>query len=272
MKAMTKFLRLASLLVLFLGTQACTTIPGTNKHAFLVTSPEEEAKMGNSAYREILNKEKESTNLRDKKILLRVGNRIAQVAEARHQLGFKWEFKLIESKQPNAFCLPGGKVAVYTEILKIMQNEAALAMVLGHEVAHATLRHGGQRIAQNMAVSGLVGSAALAGGFIKDRQVRQIAISALGAGATIGLILPFSRSNESEADAFGLEYAAEAGYDPREALNFWKRMSESGGNKPLEFLSTHPADASRIQNLEALLKEVEPLYLNSPKYGLGAKL
>jgi metalloendopeptidase OMA1, mitochondrial len=269
---MTKVLRLGSFSILFLITLGCTTISGTNKHAFLITSPQEEARMGISAYREILNKEKESTNRRAQKILERVGNRIAQVAEARHQLGFKWEFKLIESTQPNAFCLPGGKVAVYTGILKVMQNEAALAVVLGHEVAHATLRHGGQRIAQNMAVTGLVTGAALAGGFIKDTNTRRVAISALGAGATVGLILPFSRSNESEADSFGLEYAAAAGYDPSEALNFWKRMSESGGNKAPEFLSTHPADASRIRNIEALLRNVEPLYLNSPRYGLGEKL
>ena len=269
---MTKVLRLGSLYVIFFMALGCTTLPGTNKRAFLITSAEEETRMGISAYREILNKEKESTNLRAKKILERVGNRIAQIAEARHQLGFQWEFKLIESEQPNAFCLPGGKVAVYTGILKVMQNEAALAVVLGHEVAHATLRHGGQRIAQNMAVTGLVTGAALAGGLIKDPDTRRVTISALGAGATVGLILPFSRSNESEADSFGLEYAAAAGYDPREALGFWSRMAGSGGNKPPEFLSTHPADSSRIRNLEALLKDVEPLYLNSPRYGLGEKL
>jgi predicted Zn-dependent protease len=269
---MTKVLQRIPITILFLITFGCTTIAGTNKSAFFITSPQQEAEMGISAYREILRKEKESTDRQAQKILQRVGNRIAQVAEARHQLGFDWEFKLIESDTPNAFCLPGGKVAVYTGILKIMQNEAALAMVIGHEVAHATLRHGGQRIAQNMAVTGLVSGAGLAAGFIKNKNTRRITVSALGAGATVGLILPFSRSNESEADAFGLEYAASAGYDPSEALNFWKRMSESGGKKSPEFLSTHPTPSSRIRNLESLLRSVEPLYLNSPRYGLGEKL
>lgn len=230
--------------------------------------------MGSYAFGDILKKEKEANNPRIKAMLLRVGDRISKVAEARHRSGFQWEFKLIESKEPNAFCLPGGKVAFYTGILEPLANEAAMAMVMGHEVAHATLRHGGQRMTAAYGAQGLTMLGALAGAaFIKDPKYRSIGLAAIGAGLTVGVILPFSRSNESEADSYGLEYAAAAGYDPKEAAAFWTRFSQkSGGKQPPAFLSTHPTNQSRINNLTELQKKVEPVYLNSPQYGQGEKI
>lgn len=261
---------LAPLLIL----SACVTVPGTNSSQMNFFSPQQETKMGNDAFREILKKEKEAKNPRIQSMLLRVGTRISQVAEARHRSGFQWDFKLIESKEANAFCLPGGKVAFYTGILAPLENEAAMAMVMGHEVAHATLRHGGQRMSQAYLAQGLTVVGALAGSaFIKDPKYRNLGLAAIGAGVTVGVILPFSRSNEAEADAFGLEYAAAAGYDPREAAAFWSRFSKkSSGKSPPAFLSTHPTNESRINNLTELQKKVEPIYLKSPQYGLGEQI
>ena len=253
---------------------ACVTVTGTDKSTFNFFSPQQENKMGADSYNEILKKEKEANNPRVKAMLLRVGSRISQVAEARHRSGFQWEFKLIESKEPNAFCLPGGKVAFYTAMLPYLENEAAMAVVMGHEVAHATLRHGGQRMSQQTGASILtVGVGLLAANAIKNPNTRNLTMAAVGAGVGVGLILPFSRSNEAEADAYGLEYAAAAGYDPAEGAAFWQRFSaKSAGKEPPAFLSTHPSNASRIENLKELQKKVEGIYLRSPQYGLGEQI
>ncbi len=251
---------------------ACVSIPGTGKSAFIMFSPQEENKMGLDAYQEMLKKEKEAHNPRLKNVLLRVGQRISQVAESRHQVGYSWQFKLIESKEANAFCLPGGKVAFYTGIISPLQNEAAMAMVMGHEVAHATLRHGGQRMTHTYATQiGLMGAGLAAGAFIKDPKYRNLSLAALGVGATVGLLLPFSRSNESEADAWGLEYAAQAGYDPREAAEFWKRFSseKKSGSILDKYMSTHPSGETRIRDLLSLESKALELYNRSPQYGLG---
>ncbi len=253
---------------------ACVTVPGTDSSQFNVFSPQQESQMGLTAFNEITKKEKEANNPRVKAMLLRVGNRISKVAEARHQSGFQWEFKLIESKEANAFCLPGGKVAFYTGILDPLENEAAMAMVMGHEAAHATLRHGGQRMS---AAYGsqilLMGTSLLGSALIKDPKYRDMSLAALGLGMNIGVMLPFSRSNEAEADAYGLEYAASAGYDPSEAAAFWSRFAgKSSGKSTPAFLSTHPTNESRIKNLTELKKKVEPIYLRSPQYGLGEQI
>lgn len=251
----------------------CVTVPGTNKQAFIPLSEGQEAQMGEEAFKDVLSKEKEANNPRVKAMLVRVGKRLAMVAEARHHSNFQWEYRLIESKQANAFCLPGGKVAFYTGILKPLQNEAAMAMVMGHEIAHATLRHGGQRVGNQMIAQGfMVGGGAFLNGFLKNPNYRQMGLAALGLGVNVVGVLPFSRSNETEADAWGLEYAAEAGYDPAEAPRFWERFSAAsgGGGEGLgKYLSTHPTNSSRIQNLQQLQSKVEPLYRQSPRYGLG---
>jgi metalloendopeptidase OMA1, mitochondrial len=166
---------------------------------------------------------------------------------------FHWEVAVVENPAQNAFCLPGGKIVVYTGIIPVAQNEAGLATVLGHEIAHATSRHGAQRVFQQNAVQiammGVQGSMA-----DMDYQARRQIQGLLGAGAQYGVLLPFSRQHELEADRIGLSYMARAGYDPREAIGFWKRMTElSQGKKPPEFMSTHPADATRIQQLQQLM-------------------
>ena len=246
---------------------ACATVPGTGKKIFVITSPQQENALGLQAFNEIKQKEKVSTNPRWNQIIQRVGRRIA----AQAPVNFDWEFKIIESDQKNAFCLPGGKVAFYTGIFPVLQNEAAMAMVMGHEVAHAVARHAGQRMSQAQVTGiGMALTSALA---FKNNKNRGLILGALGIGAQVGIALPFSRSHETEADKMGLVYAAKAGYDPREAAKLWARMgAASGGKSPPEFLSTHPASSRRVQNLRVLAEKNWALYQTSPRYGLGVNL
>lgn len=247
------------------GLQACVSLPGSDRKAFIVTSTAQEAAMGEEAYRDLLKKEKVSNDPRMNALLRRVGKRIAAASPVSD---FQWEFKLIESKEMNAFCLPGGKVAFYTGILPVLKNEASMAIVMGHEVAHAVLRHGGQRMTQGLIVQG--GLAAIDLALLRDSKYRDLTLGLMGMGASVGVVLPFSRDNESEADEHGLRYAAAAGYDPAEGPIFWERFSKAvGGGKPPEFLSTHPADASRIKHLRDLQSQVNGVYAKSAKYGLG---
>lgn len=244
---------------------ACVTTPSGRK-AFIVTSEGEEKQLGEQAYREMLSQERLSTNSRWNAILQRVGSRIAAAA---NRPDYQWEFRLIESKQQNAFALPGGKVAFYTAILPVCETEAGIAVVMGHEVAHATARHGGERISTALVTQlGMAGIAAAMGQ--KDSTEKRMVLAALGVGATVGIMLPFSRSNESEADQIGLSYMARAGYDPREAPRFWSRFAKEGS--PPEFLSTHPNSGNRQAALQAQLPQVLPDYERSPRFGLGEKL
>jgi predicted Zn-dependent protease len=247
---------------------SCVSLPGSNKTAFIVISEAEERKMGNKAYSQILAKERISNNKRWSEILQRVGKRIA----AQTPVKYNWEYSLIESKEMNAFCLPGGKVAFYTGIVPILKNEAAMALVMGHEVAHAVQRHGAQRMSQGLLLQGgLVLTSAAIGG--KSKGSSTMILAALGLGAQVGVLLPFSRSHETEADSIGLKYAAAAGYDPEEGYRFWERFSrETRGGKMPNFLSTHPSENSRINNLKKLSLSVKELYESSAKYGLGETL
>jgi predicted Zn-dependent protease len=240
-----------------LGLVACQTVPVTGRSQLVLLSESSEIQMGHQAYAEVL---KKSTLSRDPALneqLQRVGRRIAA---ATGRTDYEWEFKLIDDKQANAFCLPGGKVAVYTGILPITKDDAGLAAVIGHEVAHAVARHGGERVSQTLLVqTGLQATQiALAGG---NRQVVQSVTSLLGAGAAVGLLLPWSRDQESEADHLGLIYMAKAGYDPRAARDLWVRMQRaSGGSRQPEFLSTHPSSATRIRQIEGWLPEALQYY------------
>ncbi len=255
-----KYVNLAALLVLLSG---CVTTPETGRRAFVVTSEEQENSMGTQAFQETLSKERLSQDKHLTSMLERVGYRIARAAAKPE---YRWEFKLIESKTENAFCLPGGKVAVYTGILAKCKNEAALAAVLGHEVAHATARHGGQRISSALGVqAGITALQLILGG--EDSRDRRLLFAALGLGANVGVLLPFSRANESEADEIGLIYTARAGYDPREAPRFWDRFGNDGST-PV-FLSTHPKSRDRKAALEAQLPKAMQIYEGSPKYGIG---
>ncbi|MEO5667061.1 MAG: M48 family metallopeptidase [Bdellovibrionota bacterium] len=257
-----------SFLTFTLLLSSCVSLPGSDKKAFIVVSKDQEAAMGLQAFNEIKAKEKISTDPRLNAILQRVGKRIAAVTPVKD---YKWEFVLIESKEMNAFCLPGGKVAFYTGILPVLENEAAMAIVMGHEISHAVLRHGAQRISQAMALQG--GLAVLDAAVLKDSQHRGLIMAGLGMGAQVGVLLPFSRAHESEADETGIRYAAAAGYDPAEGPRFWTRFSKiTEGGAPPAFLSTHPSSASRIERLKELQHEAEGLYESSEKHGLGENL
>jgi metalloendopeptidase OMA1, mitochondrial len=214
--------------------------------------------MGLSAYQEVLKKSRLSSDPVATEQVRRVGRRIA---EATGRTDYKWEFNLIEDKQANAFCLPGGKVAVYSGILPITRDDAGLAAVLGHEVAHAIARHGGERVSQGLLVQ--VGLAATQVALARNDPgtVRQVT-ALLGAGTTVGLLLPWSRTQESEGDHLGLIYMAKAGYDPHAARDLWVRMAEAsrGSSRPPEFLSTHPSEATRIRQIEAWLPEALQYY------------
>ncbi len=215
---------------------ACVNVPHSDQSAFIVIPFSQEVTMGQQAYQEILEKEKESMNRPLRAIVERVGRRIA-AASAMPNLD--WEFKLIESEQKNAFALPGGKVAVYTGILPVCENEGGLAAVLGHEIAHVTARHAAQRLSQQFLLMGVLTTAQIS---LNNNQHRGAILGALGVGAMYGVQLPFGRGNESDADRIGLQYMARAGYDPREAIVFWVRFSKDKTGKQIpEFLSTHPS-------------------------------
>ena len=225
----------------------------------------QEASLGKQAFGEILKKEKESKDARLVGITERVGRRLAAVTT---MPDLEWEFKLFETKQMNAFALPGGKTAAYTGLLTVCENEAALAAVMGHEIAHVTARHGAQRMTQQLVLSTTMSMASIS---LANKDSRALILGALGLGAQYGIQLPFSRGNESEADQIGLAYMAKAGYDPREAVRFWTRFSQmKQGGQPPELLSTHPADATRIANLNRFMPRALAQYKNAKtQYGLG---
>lgn len=250
--------------VLVVWLSACVKTQVTGRQALIVTSESEENRLGREAYQQTLAKESLSKDSVGNQRLRRVGNRIARVA---NKLEYEWEFRLIESEEKNAFCLPGGKIAFYTGILKVMENEAQLAAVMGHELAHAIARHAGQRITLQFGEQ--LTFAALAEFMDAESSTgKTLLLQALGLGAAVGATLPFSRSHEEEADHIGLIFMAQAGYDPEEAVAFWEIFGEKSSPVP-EWLSTHPASDRRAANLKALLPTALPSYQESPRYGKG---
>ncbi|PON18865.1 peptidase M48 family protein [Candidatus Entotheonella serta] len=241
-------LRWSALMLGALIIFACETVPITGRSQLMLLSGPEEVQLGLTAYREILSQEKLSRNRRVNALVQRVGERIAAVS---NRPDYQWEFRVIDKDQANAFALPGGKVAVYTGILKYTKTEAGLAVVMGHEVAHALARHGAERMSQSMlANTGLSAISAIAG------AENQALVQAIGVAYGVGVQLPFGRGQESEADRIGLILMAQAGYDPREAIPFWQRMSAAkGGGGPPEFLSTHPSGETRIRQLQQWMPE-----------------
>jgi len=239
-----------------LGAVACQTVPLTNRPQLLLIPEGTEIQLGLSSYQDILKKARVSHDPALNEQVTRVGTRIA---EATGRTDYQWEFRVLEDKQANAFCLPGGKVAVYTGILPITRDDAGLAAVLGHEVSHAIARHGGERLSQQLAVQGglLAVQGALAS---RDGPTVQLVAAALGAGATVGVLLPWSRLQESEADHLGLIFMAKAGYHPSAARDLWVRMASLGGPRQPEFLSTHPAPQTRIAQIEAWIPEALQYY------------
>ena len=260
MKRSTRTTAIAAVALLAVLAAACYTNPLTKRKQLMLITPQEEVSLGLSAFNQIKNETPVSTDPEQNALVQRVGQRISSVVDLPYA---QWEFVMFrEDQTPNAFCLPGGKVGVYTGILPITLSEAGLATVVGHEVAHAVARHGGERMSHALAVElgGLGLSAALQN---KPQQTQDWAMIAYGVGSTLGHSLPHSRKQELEADHMGLIYMARAGYDPREAIAFWQRFkgwSDSRGGQTPEFLSTHPLDSKRIRELEKYLPEALAAY------------
>jgi predicted Zn-dependent protease len=174
--------------------------------------------------------------------------------------GYQWEYNLVQDKAANAWCMPGGKIVVYSGLLAVTQNEAALAVVVGHEVSHALFQHGNERMSQGL-VQQLGGVALSVAASSQPAATQNLFMQAYGIGSQVGLLLPFSRKQELESDRYGLRWAAMAGYNPREAIPLWQRMQKMAqGNKPPEFLSTHPAEETRIQQLQKFMPEALKYY------------
>jgi metalloendopeptidase OMA1, mitochondrial len=232
--------------------------PETGEAHRVGLSETQEQRLGLQSYQQVLSEEQVVRSGPEVDLVKRVASRLAG-ATGEAAKNFEWAVSVVQSDQMNAFCLPGGKIVVYTGILPIAQSEAGLATVMGHEMAHATSRHGSQRMLQSeLMKAGMMGAQFSISDM--DYTQQRTVIGLLGGAAQYGAVLPFSRGHETEADKLGLIYMARAGYDPREAIEFWKRMSQVGGQKPPEFASTHPSDGSRIANLERLLPQMMKIY------------
>jgi len=229
--------------------------PVTNRSQIVFMSPQEEKTLGADAYKEILAKSKLSTNKAQSDRIKRIGQRIAKVA---NKPDYNWEFTLVDEDQLNAFCLPGGKVVVYTGILKVAKNDAQLATVMSHEIAHALARHGAERMAHQEISNtiGQIGAVLISGYKPEYSQAFNVAYST---GVNVGVMLPFSRSHESEADEIGVRLMYKAGYDVDEAVKFWENMKRMKGaqSSTNDFFSTHPSDDKRIAAIKKLAFELK---------------
>ena len=271
-----KISQLTLVMVMAIGVAAlagCETNPYTGRSQLLMTSVSEEMKMGAQAYDQVKSdpKMRPSQDPREIEPVKRVAARIVEAAKrskyAEVAKQFQWEVTIIkDDKTANAFALPGGKMAVYTGIFSMAKTEAGLAAVMGHEVVHALARHGAERMSQGQLTNAtlqVVGAAAGAAG--GGGMLGQAAMAALGVGAQVGVLLPFSRKHESEADYIGILLAADAGYDPRESVALWERMGQmSGGGVPSEFMSTHPSHETRIDQLKKWMPEAMAIYQTKP--------
>jgi predicted Zn-dependent protease len=260
-------LAVAMSLLSLLSAMGCHTAPVSGRRQVLLVSEPREIEMGAAAFQDTLSQERPSTNPQYVEMVNRVGQRLAQVADRPE---YEWEFRVIASPTANAFCLPGGKVAIYEGILPICQTEGGLATVMSHEVAHALARHGAERVSHGYLVNGL---GTMLSVFMQQAEMTMSTqlMQGYGLASQYGFVLPFSRKHEMEADHVGMMLMARAGYDPSEAPRFWQRFAEAnrGGEQP-EFLSTHPADERRAESLQAKLADAMALYRQSPrKYGLG---
>ena len=256
------------LLICLLSLTACSRVPITGRSQINLIPGSSMLSMSLQQYDQFLKENKLSTDQEQTQKVKRVGAKIQNSVEryfaagglSEHLAGYKWEFNLVEDKQVNAWCMPGGKVVVYSGLLPVAKDETGLAVVMGHEIAHAIAEHGNERMSQGLLaqLGGVALSTALA---TKPALTQQLWMTAYGAGAQYGAILPYGRLQESEADQLGLIFMAMAGYDPREAVAFWERMAaQKGGQSPPEFLSTHPSDATRIANIKRLIPKAMEYY------------
>ncbi len=252
---------------LTITSSGCRTAPISGRRQLVIIPESQEITLGVQAYEKTLAEEAMSENRQLIEMVNRVGQRIAAAADKPE---YDWEFRVIASDTMNAFALPGGKVAIYEGLIPICQDEAGLAVVMSHEVAHAIARHGGERMSQQKVVSGLGAVINVVAQQKTSAATTDTVMKAYGATSKYGVILPYSRKHESEADAIGLILMAKAGYDPSVAPEFWERFSRQTGAKPPELLSTHPTDARRAANLRTLLPEAMNYYKAAPEQlGMG---
>ena len=255
-------------LILFVSVlTACSTVLLTGRKQLLLVSDSELLTSSFQSYKQFIDSVPASTNKVNTELVKKVGKKMATVVESylntngrsTDVANLAWEFNLLKSAEVNAFCMPGGKVVVFEGILPITQNEVGLAVVLGHEIAHAVAKHSNERMSQQMLVQyGASLTDMLTSN--KSTATRTAINTVYGLGAQYGVMLPYSRKHEYEADQLGLIFLAMAGYDPNESIKFWERMSESSQNKPVEFMSTHPSDANRIAKLKELIPEAMKFY------------
>jgi predicted Zn-dependent protease len=262
------YLLLILTLLLAVFICACSTVPITGRSQLSLVPNEQILPMSLKNYDDFMAKNKKSTDKRTTALVKNVGQRIQHAVERyfgeqklSHLLdGYQWEFNLVANSQINAWCMPGGKVVVYSGILPITKDENGLAVVIGHEIAHAVANHGSERMSQGLLVQ--MGGIGLALALSQHPEATQsLWMSAYGATSQVGLMLPYSRLHESEADRMGLIFMAMAGYDPHAAVKFWQRMAANKeGKAGMEFLSTHPSDRTRIENIKKLIPEAMRYY------------
>lgn len=255
------------LLIVVVVISACSTVAVTNRKQIKLIPKSTMFATSFKQYDGFLKEHKKSTNAQQTQMVKKVGQNIQKAVEkyfadkgmSSALDGYKWDFNLVEDKQINAWCMPGGKVVFYTGIMPICEDEAGVAVVMGHEVAHAIADHGNERMSQQMALQGvgMVLDQAMAD---KPEKTKAIWMTTFGVGAQYGAVLPFSRLHENEADEMGLIFMAMAGYNPEKAVDFWTKMSKIGGKKPPEILSTHPSDETRIKKLKEQLPKAMKYY------------
>lgn len=254
------------LIIFFFGmfVSGCQTVPLTGRKQLIMYSDAEISQASAASYGAFLKENKLSSDIENSARIERIGRKISSAVE--HYMkeqgleerinDFQWDFKLVASKEANAWCMPGGKVVFYEGILPLCANEDGIAVVMGHEIAHAVARHSNERMSQQMLLEAGGALAALA---VQNKPslTKQTVATAIGLGSNYGVILPFSRKHEYEADKLGLIFMTMAGYNPQEAITFWSRMSaNANGAKPSEFFSTHPSDEHRIEAIRSLLSEM----------------
>ncbi len=267
---MPKFL-LAGFLSITLFVIACSTVPLTGRKQLSIIPNSQILALSFQQYDDFLKTNKLSTDKTQAEMVKRIGLKLQKSVEKyfdqnglSDQLAdYQWEYNLVESEEVNAWCMPGGKVVVYTGILPITKDETGLAVVMGHEIAHALAEHGNERMSQGLVTQ--LGGLALEKAIESEPETtRMLAMTAFGLGSQLGFLLPYSRLQESEADHLGVIFMAMSGYNPQEAINFWQRMADlKGGQAPPEFLSTHPSDQTRIDDIKKLLPEAMKYYQGS---------
>jgi predicted Zn-dependent protease len=261
------FKKLILSIALFGFIVSCTTVPITGRQQLSLISSSEMNAMSFQQYDEFLKENKVITNTKEANMVKTVGAKIQKAVEtyfaeqgmSSHLDGYQWEFNLVEDETVNAWCMPGGKVVFYTGIIPVCQDENGIAVVMGHEVAHAVAGHGNERMSQGLVVQ--MGGMALQKAIeSKPEQTQQLFMTAFGLGSQLGVMLPYSRLHESEADEMGLIFMAMAGYDPHIAVTFWQRMASMSSGAPPEFLSTHPSDETRIEKIEKAMPKAMQYY------------